>query len=263
MDYSARRSITLALRIHFSGRDGLKVSATTQDDIESLIPWLRKTLTSLRLPHPKIQNIIKPHEATSIIDMYWDVDLVRPTTVLSQVISRCQALEPSALKEASIGVLMVFELPVDMREIPSWNQPSVVRRSPLNDTTNAGPSGSRPHRVSTKLEVGLQALFENIGLSIPNPAEDVSVYIPLLSTHIQKLRSVAESEIAARMEAEAARVEAEAALAEERARHARILQDIQMECREPFVVPALLDAFLSVSHVVDSIPDFSGEPSRR
>jgi 16S rRNA G966 N2-methylase RsmD len=51
----------------------------------------------------------------------------------------------------------------------------------------------------------------------------------------------------------AARKKAEAALAEERARHARILQDIQMECREPFVVPALLDAFVAVSQVVDGI----------
>jgi len=51
----------------------------------------------------------------------------------------------------------------------------------------------------------------------------------------------------------AARTEAEAALAEERARHARILQDIQMECREPFVVPALLDAFLSLSHIVENV----------
>ena len=51
----------------------------------------------------------------------------------------------------------------------------------------------------------------------------------------------------------ATRMEAEEALAEERARHARILQDIQMECREPFVVPALLDAFLSVSHIVENV----------
>jgi len=169
---------------------------------------------------------------------------------------------------------------VDVRVIPTSKKPSVVRRSPLNDTTTAGPSGSHPHRASTDLEAGLRAIFHNIGLSIPNPVEDISgtsdsirfisthsrlgaVYIPLLSTHIQKLRSLAASEAAARMEAEAARVEAQAALAEERARHARILQDIQMECREPFVVPALLDAFLSVSHIVDSIPDSSGEPSRR
>jgi hypothetical protein len=48
-------------------------------------------------------------------------------------------------------------------------------------------------------------------------------------------------------------MKAEAALAEERARHARVLQDIQMECREPFVVPALLDAFLSISHVVEHV----------
>ena len=158
-----------------------------------------------------------------------------------------------------------------MREIPTWKQPAVVRRYPLNDTTTAGPSGS--HRASAELEAGLRAIFQNFGLSIPNPVEDLSrtsnsigfvstysrlgaVYIPLLSTHIQKLHGVAAAEAAAR-------VKAEAALAEERARHARILQDIQMECREPFVVPALFDAFLSVSHIVDSIADSSGETSRR
>jgi hypothetical protein len=48
---------------------------------------------------------------------------------------------------------------------------------------------------------------------------------------------------------------AEEALAEERARHAQILRDIEMECREPFVVPALLDAFIAVSQVVDCISD--------
>jgi hypothetical protein len=43
---------------------------------------------------------------------------------------------------------------------------------------------------------------------------------------------------------------AQPALAEERACYARVLQDIQMECREPFVI-ALLDAFVAVSQVVD------------
>lgn len=160
-----------------------------------------------------------------------------------------------------------------MREIPSWKQPSVVRRYPLNDTTTAGSSGSHPRRAPTELEDGLRAIFESVGLSIPNPVEDISrasgsirfiymcsslgaVYIPMLSTHIQKLHGVIASEAAAR-------AKAEAALAEERARHARILQDIQTECREPFVVPALLDAFLSVSHIVESIPDSPGESSRR
>jgi hypothetical protein len=62
------------------------------------------------------------------------------------------------------------------------------------------------------------------------------------------LRSTVDSEAAAR-------VKAETALAEERARHARILQDIQMECREPFVVPALLDAFVAISQIVDDVSD--------
>lgn len=77
MAYTDGRSITLALRIHFNGHAGLKVSATTQDNIELLAPWLRNTLTSLRLPHPKFQNVIKPHEAASVVDMYWDVEIAR------------------------------------------------------------------------------------------------------------------------------------------------------------------------------------------
>jgi hypothetical protein len=75
-----------------------------------------------------------------------------------------------------------------------------------------------------------------------------AAYVPELSMYLEMLRSVVDSETAARKRAEAA-------LAEERARHARILQDIQTECREPFVVPALLDAFVAVSQVVDSISD--------
>jgi hypothetical protein len=145
-----------------------------------------------------------------------------------------------------------------MREIPSSKLPLIVRPYPFDD---ACASSSRP--ASIELEAGLRAIFESSGLSIPNSRDDLAgappthstlfiisraltAYIPALSRYIQKLRSTVESEAAARMKAEAA-------LAEERARHARILQDIQMECREPFVVPALLDAFLSVSHIVENV----------
>jgi len=75
-----------------------------------------------------------------------------------------------------------------------------------------------------------------------------AAYIPLLSKYHEVLHSAVDSE-------RAARKRAEEALAEERARHARILHGIEMECREPFVVPALLDAFVAVSQVVDSISD--------
>jgi hypothetical protein len=70
----------------------------------------------------------------------------------------------------------------------------------------------------------------------------------MLSSYIQRLRNATESE-------QAARLKAEAALAEERARHARILQDIQKECREPFIVPALLDAFVALSQTMDTISE--------
>jgi hypothetical protein len=63
---------------------------------------------------------------------------------------------------------------------------------------------------------------------------------------MQALRIIAERETARRMEAEAN-------LAVEVARHARILRDIKEECREPFVVPALLDAFVALSETVDNV----------
>jgi hypothetical protein len=72
--------------------------------------------------------------------------------------------------------------------------------------------------------------------------------MPLLSKYLEVLHSAVDSETAARKRAEEA-------LTEERARHSRILQDIEMECREPFIVPALLDAFVAVSQVVDSTSD--------
>lgn len=72
--------------------------------------------------------------------------------------------------------------------------------------------------------------------------------MPVLLKHLEMVHSTVGSETAARKKAEEA-------LVEERARHARILQDIETECREPFVVPALLDAFVSVSQVVNSISE--------
>jgi hypothetical protein len=78
-----------------------------------------------------------------------------------------------------------------------------------------------------------------------------AAYIPSLSKYHEALHR------AVRLEA-AARVEAETALAEERARHSRILEDIQMECRAPFVVPALLDAFVAMSQVVDDVTEPAG-----
>ena len=65
---------TLALRIQFNGGDGLRVSDTGQDDIQSLLPWLRDILSSFRLQHPKSTNVMKSGDATNAIDMYWDIE---------------------------------------------------------------------------------------------------------------------------------------------------------------------------------------------
>jgi hypothetical protein len=71
---ATHRVFTLALRIQFSGRDALTISGTSQDRFQSLFPWLRDILTSLRLPYPKNANFVKPHEGRGIIDMFWDTE---------------------------------------------------------------------------------------------------------------------------------------------------------------------------------------------
>ena len=66
------RGRTLALRIQFNGRSGQKVSRTSQDDIQSLLPWLRTTVKSLRQPEPKSTNVYKRDDAPGVIEMFWD-----------------------------------------------------------------------------------------------------------------------------------------------------------------------------------------------
>jgi hypothetical protein len=69
---SYQKGGTLALRIQFKGYNGQKVLRTSQDDIQSLVPWLKAILTSLQLPHPKPTNVIKSIDTSSIIEMFWD-----------------------------------------------------------------------------------------------------------------------------------------------------------------------------------------------
>ncbi|KAI9451777.1 hypothetical protein F5148DRAFT_1289913 [Russula earlei] len=227
MSHSAthRRGSTLALRILFRGRARLRVLRTSKDDISSLLPWLRDILTDLRLPHPKSSNVIKPNDTTSAIEMYWDVEFAQ--------------VGPRTLHQP-FSLIQDTHRPVDVyiRKITEFELPAVERFAYTEATAPA----------SGELEIALLAMFDTIGLSTPGPGEDLAAYIPALLNYIQTLRIAADSEAAAR-------VKAELALAEERARHARILQDIQKECQEPFVVPALLEAFVAVSRVVDEVVD--------
>ena len=61
----------------------------------------------------------------------------------------------------------------------------------------------------------------------------------------EKLRTV-EQEL---REEKRRRMEAEAAL-----------EDIKRECREPFIVPALLDAFITISKVTSQVMDNPTDP---
>ena len=131
-------------------------------------------------------------------------------------------------------------------------------------TPDAGSSGS--HSQPSELEARLLRVFESAGISVPSRSQNLActsgllmlsdfcascsqggaAYIPMLENYIQALRFIAERETARR-------VEVEANLAEKEAHHARILLDIKEECREPFVVPALLDAFVALSETVDDV----------
>lgn len=234
---------TFALRIQFKGYNGQKVLRTSQDDIQSIVPWLKAILTNLHLPHPKPTNVLKSIDTSSIIEMFWD-HAESTERLEANVINRLKKMDGSTMQQMSIDHLMIFVLPLNARDIPSWHKPVMGLLCPFDDSTSVGTSSSHP----TELEEGLLKIFQSIGLSVPTPVENLSTYTPLLSKYLEVLRSTVESETAARKKAEEA-------LAEERARHTRILQDIEAECREPFVVPALLDAFVAVSQVVDSISD--------
>jgi hypothetical protein len=69
-----KRNITLALRMQFDGLNGLNLLITDKDHIHVLVPWLRRILTSLRLPFPKPTNIVKPDDGIGVIDMFWDIE---------------------------------------------------------------------------------------------------------------------------------------------------------------------------------------------
>ncbi|KAI9441373.1 hypothetical protein H4582DRAFT_1378279 [Lactarius indigo] len=235
--------ITLCLRIQFDGQSGQNVSET---DVHSLVPWLRSVLTNVGLPHPRPTNVVKPHHGTSDIDMYWDVVSTNP--VIKHVCDRCQTAQASTLRENLIVRLMVFFLSYNAREIPSGLPPIVVKQCPCYKTTTAGTGGNGSHSQTSELEARLRTVFESAGISVPPQPQpqNLASYIPMLESYIQALRLKAERETTRR-------IEAESNLAEEEARHARILLNIKEECREPFVVPALLDAFVALSETVDNV----------
>ncbi|KAH9050237.1 hypothetical protein EDB84DRAFT_592764 [Lactarius hengduanensis] len=164
--------------------------------------------------------------------------------VINNVCDRCQTAQTSALRENFIVRLMVFFLSYNTRGVPSGLPPRVVRQCPRDRTTTAG-TGSGSHSQPSELEARLRTVFESAGISVPSQPQpqNLASYIPMLESYIQALRLLAERETARR-------IKAEANLAEEEARHARILLDIKEECREPFVVPALLDAFVALSETV-------------
>ena len=89
-----KRGGTLALRIHFKGNNGQKVLRTSQDDIQSLVPWLKAILTTLHLPHPKPTNVIKRIDTSSTIELFWDhaesTDVSVHVLILLSALSRCE-----------------------------------------------------------------------------------------------------------------------------------------------------------------------------
>ncbi|KAI0300565.1 hypothetical protein B0F90DRAFT_1817610 [Multifurca ochricompacta] len=149
-----------------------------------------------------------------------------------------------------------FVLAHNAREIPSGQIPIARRHHSFNELIGSGTSSLGPPSP-TELEVALLGVFESIGLPFPTQSENLISRISTLSKYIRTLVDTVDRERAARTKAEATlaeeREKAEATLAEERANHARLLQEIRKECQEPFVVPALLDAFIALSETVDSI----------
>ncbi|KAI0260755.1 hypothetical protein BC834DRAFT_899167 [Gloeopeniophorella convolvens] len=226
---------TLALRITFEGLAGTRVLSSGRKRVQSLAPWLRTVLTSLGLPHPKTTNIVRPDIDLGALDVFWDFGTANDQIVRS-VVSACSQVDPEALREQSVIFLGVYIIPSEQRKILPKQRPFVENRSP--PPGDSVPSNTDSSHLSA--EAALMDALEGYGL----PHRDFASSLPTILAHVQTLRVELEEQIAART-----RVEAQ--LARERMRHTQALQDIQAECREPFVVPALLDAFLSLSQAAE------------
>ncbi|KAN0125884.1 hypothetical protein V8E52_001091 [Russula decolorans] len=185
---SYRAGGTLALRIQFKGYNGTKVLRTNQNDIQSLVPWLKAILTTLHLPHPKPTNVIKTID--TIIEMFWD-HAESTARLEANVINRFKKMDGSALHQMSIDQVMLFVLPLNAREVPSWHHPVMGLLCPFDNSTSVGTSSSRP--ASTELEEELLKIFESIGLSTPTPVENLAsashLIGSLLHVHGQEQRS--------------------------------------------------------------------------
>lgn len=176
---------------------------------------------------------------------------------------------------ATLMFTQSFILPYNARCIPDGFSPIVVKQCSPYGTNFAGTPGtgsSASHSQPNELETRLLKVFESAGIIVPPWPQNLActsglltlfdfctsclqggaAYIPMLESYIQALRVIAERETARR-------VDAEANLAEKEAHHARILLDIKEECREPFVVPALLDAFVALSETVDTVVGLRNE----
>ncbi|KAI0049319.1 hypothetical protein FA95DRAFT_1556969 [Auriscalpium vulgare] len=86
----------------------------------------------------------------------------------------------------------------------------------------------------------LLALQGSGGAAAVNLQEiDVTGLLAWVETHISELHAIVR------------RVERE--LEDERAQHAQVIRNIERECHEPFVVPALLQTFATISSLTDSV----------
>ncbi|KAI0315441.1 hypothetical protein OF83DRAFT_1132070 [Amylostereum chailletii] len=88
---------------------------------------------------------------------------------------------------------------------------------------------------------------ECVGDEVPN-ARDMGMddCVSAMKQRIEGLESALKIEAAARRRAESA-------LSLERDRHNAELEAVKRECKEPFVVPALLDAFLDLSRTTEQL----------
>ncbi|KAI0067071.1 hypothetical protein BV25DRAFT_1835394 [Artomyces pyxidatus] len=92
----------------------------------------------------------------------------------------------------------------------------------------------------------LLTMLRIVDNSTQEPPARISAMLMILEEEMVRNRTRLEEEASARQIAELA-------LQKEREQHQHVLQDIHSECRGPFVVPALLDAFLALSSMSDRV----------
>jgi len=267
MKPSLEEPIEVRVRVFYKGE---KAQTMNERNGPAAFVILRTDLTALKLPHPKIENV--SYALPGCVQFYWITD--RNGVLHQHVRQKIATKDAQTLNELSIGVI-TYEIreiidptlypatsqspsipPSDSHE-PRRSNSAVVRdrphSEPMINSRKHLANGDDAHTVrvlaltkelqetrraiatAVAREMAIMKTLDGLGALPPLSNQDVQSE-PVMRERLSFLEKEVEVERRKRVAAEA------------------VLEDVQRECREPFVVPALLQTFVSISKLTNEVP---------